>query len=204
MKKMSIEISEERFTCYDDNELLDSIEEGKGFFEGLIEKPPTLEEALYDLGITDHNLPDDKVSKAKRLVKKAKRITEIKSVNLTDDETRAITWYTLQLGKRSLYKIINESISLSRDRENLRKASKFIYLFLSGLRKLPRLQQPQVNELYRGIKTRVPTSETEACGHQCYEDGRSVTWWGFTSTSRSIEKAKKIHKQKSREDAVYY
>ena len=159
---------------------LESLDEAKKFFVGLVRQPPTLAEALNGAGIKNYELR----SSSNEFAQSAMEDPEIKALGLTDDEAGAISSYTLQLeSSKSVYEIINKSLACSRDRNSLMDTRKLIFLFLSGLRKLRRFKPKAGQALYRGFKARVPTTEAEANGHQYYASGRTVTWWGFTSTT---------------------
>ena len=166
-----------------------SLDEDKESFEKYVDSPPTLEEALKALGVPE---PKTAAKDAKEKSKEAKESLDIKFVPLTDDEAGAIACYTFNKIKVRgilLYKVVNTGIVTERKKDILKNYRKFIYLFLCGLRKL---QKYELNSktIYRGIDIRVPKSKTDANGHQWYEKGRTVTWWGFTSTSLSPKVAK--------------
>lgn len=169
-----------RFTYCNDSKNFSSLNEAKELFRELVGTKITLEEALKDAGVLDYK------STAKYGIergKEAKKVLGPSAASLTDDEAGAIVCYTLELEGNSLYKIINSNIVTKRSEKGLQGPKKYIYLFLSGLRKLPRSVFPNNKMLYRGIDTKVPIRKLEAKGHQSYSEGNIVTWWGFTSTS---------------------
>ena len=167
-----------------DLDILDSLDSPKArrFFTRFPTKPPTLEEALRAAGIQNVDIV---VEDSKEYAQEALETPSISSLGLTDDEAGAIACYTLQLpqGVKSPYEVINEGLAGSRNRSTLSTARRLIYLFLNGLRKLPRYRVPAGEMLYRGMKVKVPTTLEEAKGHQYYAKGRTVTWWAFTSTT---------------------
>lgn len=169
-----------RLTSYD-TRIFESLDKTNHIFRGFVEAPPTLEDALKATEIPDY---DNLCKEAKEKGKKAREKLNMSSSFLTNDEAGAIACYTSEPDNGTPpYKIVNEGISTNRSNAGLKKSKKLIYLLLSGLRKLPRTRITPGKKVYRGINIKVPTSEAEANGHQYYECGRKVTWWGFTSTS---------------------
>ena len=171
-----------------DLDAIDSLnsEVSKDMFKGFLRRKPTLEMALREAGVPNHDIVLDN---AMEYADNARDNPEIASLGLTDDEAGAISCYTLQCAKgvKSPYDIINYSLAGSRDRTGLFSTRKLIYLLLSGLRKLPRTRPSRGQMFYRGIRIRVPRTKEEANEHQYYGDGRTVTWWGFTSTTTSLK-----------------
>ena len=175
-----------------DNVVYDSLEKSVKLFKGLPEMKPKLKEALVDIFV-DIGLPNEKIESllndCKEFTNIAREDPKIAKCGLTDDEAGAIICYTHDLGGvKSMYKIINESLAVHRDKKSLLVTRKFIYLLLSGLRKLPPIS-PTTKKVYRGIRVNVPTTNEEATDdktkkvHQFYAEGRTVTLWGFTSTT---------------------
>lgn len=178
----------------EDVESLDS-ETSKGLFRILQTNKPTIVDALRSAGIQNYDII---LKDSEDLAALAKKKPEIKRLELTDDEAGVIACYTLQtsIGIKSPYKVINESISGSRNNTNLMSTRKLIYLLLSGLRKLPHFRPSAGQILYRGLKLKVPQSEEEANGHQYYVIGKNVTWWGFTSTTANFSAINDFIKEK--------
>ena len=168
----------------EENRHFDSLDDAVKLFSGLVDCVPTFEEALSYAEIENQqNITNDSQELARNALKKE----SIKRLGLTFDECVAISCYTQEIdgGKGSPYKVINEGIAVTRNQKSLMKLRKLLFLFISGLRKLPR-SRPTNNVFYRGIKTKAPLSPTEANGHQFYAEGNIVTWWGFTSTSEKV------------------
>ena len=178
-----------------DYDLYSSLDDSKKLFLGLPKSNPTLEMALREAKILDHDII---LENAREFSLIARDDPEIASLGLTDDEAGAISCYTLQTagGLKSPYEVINEGLAGSRNRAGLFSTRKLIYLLLSGLRKLPRFKpSTEPKMLYRGIRRKVPTTKEgatitneggEVITHQYYVDGGTVTWWGFTSTTTSL------------------
>jgi hypothetical protein len=106
---------------------------------------------------------------------------------LTEHEAAAIILYTEQFEPVSLFTVVNEILRDNRDpanrKERLKPLLGYLKLLLKGLRKLPPVSAPL---LYRGIRPRA--------GEDLYtmyktrqDDGQSVSWWGFTSTTRRLQ-----------------
>ena len=193
---MSTEKPEEPKTVYNDKlfdggyEVFDSLNKSVSLFECLPEMKPTLREALVDIGLPNERI-ESILKDCKEFTNKARKVPEIAKCGFSDDEAGAIICYTHDLmGVKSMYKIINESLAVHRDRKSLLATRKLMYLLLSGLRKLPPIS-PTTKKVYRGIRVNVPTTKEEATDdkkvHQFYAEGRTVTFWGFTSTTADLE-----------------
>ena len=141
--------------------------------------------ALRNAGIQDLDIVLDDAMDYAAIAKENEGIA---SLDLTDDEAGAIACYTLQVeGSKSPYSVINECLSGSRNKTNLNSSRRLLFLLLSGLRKLPRFRPSAGQQFYRGIRRKVPQAQEEAKGDQYYAKGRTVTWWGFTSTTADFE-----------------
>lgn len=178
--------TEDRFVSnIEDQEIFDSLDAAKKLFMKLPMSIPTLEQALTEAGLND---VDTILQNSKEFAGIAMEQPEIRALNLTEDEAAAISCYTVQGSKddKSPYEIINGGIANNRSKNSLFTTRKLIFLFLSGLRKLNRYNIEFGKQLYRGLKVKVPLTEGEANGHQYYVTGRTITWWGFTSTSINI------------------
>ena len=176
-----------------DLDIIDSLnsEASMKQFRGLPKFKPTLEDALREAGVPNHDIV---LKNAMEFSSLAREDPEIASLDLTDDEAGAISCYTLESAEdiKSPYEVINQGLAGSRNRTTLFSTRKLIFLLLSGLRKLPRTSPSKGQIFYRGIKKKVPTTQEEANGHQFYAKGRTVTWWGFTSTTTDLEATQKF------------
>ena len=178
-----------------DNVIYNSLDDSREMFNGFLRRKPTLEMALREAGVPNHDIVlDDAMENAD----KARDNPEIAALGLSDDEAGAISCYTLQSaeGVKSPYDIINNGLAGSRNRTGLYSTKRLIFLLLSGLRKLPRTSPSKGQIFYRGIRRKIPTTKEEATKvnkegkveeHQYYSKGRTVTWWAFTSTTTDIE-----------------
>ena len=168
-----------------DLDIFESLDAARAMFENFPVNLPTLDEALRAANVQNYDL----VSKDSiEFAATALRNKDVNSLGLSCEEAAAISCYTLQLkGAKSPFEVINEGLAGSRNRSTLLSTRRLIFLFLSGLRKLPRFAPPVGQQLFRGIKKKVPVKESEANGHQFYAKGRIVTWWGFTSTTTDFD-----------------
>ena len=201
---MSFTHSSQAFSsCAEDIDILDSLDAARAMFEALPASPPTLDEALRAANIQNYDL----VSKDSReFAAKALRNKDVNSLGLSDNEAAAISCYTLQSlqGTKSPYEIINEGLAGSRNRSTLLSTRRLIFLFLNGLRKLPRFMPSFGQQFYRGIRRRVPTTPAEANGHQYYAEGRTVTWWGLHVHNNRPQCHKCLHQRCCRKHALQH
>ena len=161
-------------------------------------KPPTMRDALEDM-----NVPEDVINET---IKEMEYFIEYrqkdkslpKKLPASHDELNAIYCYSkgpLDTAEvYNMFDLINKALyTKTNKREAVRPYRKYIYLLLSGLRKLPRTV-PDDNIIYRALKTYVTTEEG---GEDIpYGVDRVKTWWGFTSTSVQREAALRFLKDR--------
>ena len=168
---------------------------------------PTLEEALVHMFISS-GLPEKKAYKfqseiindSKIIIKQNFEKIKVKYPLLSFEDAQIISSYTCELeGKDnnySPYKILNTSLVSQNRKDGIKKISKYFFILLSALRKLPKYYPDEKAKfLYRCIKTKV---------NQKYDPFRPEfipyirdpnnpdkikTFWGFTSTSPRIDLA---------------
>lgn len=194
-----MEQTRERFTLYNgDPDIFEDLDTVNDMFVQFTQRPPSLADALMEAGVQNTSLAFQHAMEFGRYALKEPSISQL---GLTEDEAGALAAYTLQWagGVKSPCEAVNEALCSARDRDrrSITSGSKLIYLFLSGLRKLPKARPESGKCLYRGVCTRVPLSKEEACSsiasancccyncerRQAYIPGHFVTWWGFTTTS---------------------
>ena len=104
--------------------------------------------------------------------------------NVTVDDAAAIAMYTYDFGFEKLeknpYRIINKNIA-SRNFSGLQDIKDLIFLVLTALRKLPRVEG---KTLYRGVRADVNTDEDH------YSEDNTITWPALSSTSPSMKSTK--------------
>jgi hypothetical protein len=94
---------------------------------------------------------------------------------LTIDESASIMLYTMSWRplEKCLYTALNATLR-SKDRDKLHPWFLYLKLFLTALSRLPSKNQ----HVYRGVKSDL---------YQHYPKGNSVVWWGFSSSTDSID-----------------
>ena len=170
----------------------ESINKYKFLFSNYEKKIPTLSEALIQM-YKSLNLNDKLINElTKEIIEKCKEridplFKEIKMNydNITKEDAYIICSYTYesQFQKFSPYKILNINL-VSDDRKNgVKNVSKYLYILLKSLRKLPRYY-PKNKYLYRCLTCLVNISpESNKNKNLSYIEGNTKTFWGFTSTS---------------------
>ena len=197
---MEIEEKNPSLYFYNENECHqkdESIDNYKYLFKNYYQNPPTLEEALYQMFTSKG--ADDKLSKEliERLLLKVQTIinnnlNEIKSQypNITEEDAKIIASYTCEAYKNiySPYRLTNTNLVEDDRSSGVNNVSKYIFLLLSSLRKLNRYS-PDKRGLYRCIKTNVKLFDLSN-PYNSYSQGNRKTFWGFTSTTTALNKAK--------------
>ena len=172
-----------------------SINDFKELFTEYENNTPTLEEALYQMYISSNFEEQRSKDSAKKIVKKCKdKINEIYryndkydnflgSLKITKEEACIICSYTyeskIEEEKDFIpYKILNTNLLSEDKKHGLEKISKYLYILLKALRKLPKFYMDSTNRyLYRCIKKRI---KEEVNG---YHSGGIKTFFNFTSTT---------------------
>ena len=130
----------------EDNNKSESINNYKYFFESYESKLPTLSEALEQM-FKSKNLDDEYVNELikdifdkcrKKINKNYDRINN-KYKNISRDDAYIICAYTCESKKKvfSPYKILNKNLVSENREEGVENISKYLYIFLKTLRKLP-------------------------------------------------------------------
>lgn len=121
-------------------------------------------------------------------------MSKIKAMNpdLTFNDAQIISSYTCEFENDknfNTYSILNRNL-VSTDRQaGLKKISKYLYIFLNALRKLPRFYpKEKPNCLYRCILTKIDHVNN-------YIIGKEKTFWAFTSTSPDVKTAYRFLKK---------
>ena len=181
------------FYCEEEeNNREESINKYKNIFMNYESNPPSLSEALrqmFESCELDKNkvkeLIDDILNKCKNRIEPDFEIIKKKYENITKEDAYIICSYTCELKERkySPYRILNQNL-VSDDRKNgVLNISKYLYIFLKALRKLPRYY-PKNNYLYRCLTVKVNISKDPNKEKMVpYISGNIKTFWGFTSTS---------------------
>ena len=176
----------------EDNNNDESVNKYKNLFSNYENNPPTLKEALKQMfkssnleNSKTNELIEDILDKCKERINPEYDEIKKKYDNITKEDAYIICSYTCEsLDKTySPYRILNQSL-VSDDRQNGgRNISKYIFIFLKSLRKLPRYY-PENKYLYRCLTCKVNLSKDPNNEKIIpYILGNKKTFWGFTSTS---------------------
>ena len=92
---------------------------------------------------------------------------------LTREESAAVFLYTMDGGDNSFYRVLNEALR-SENRRTLRPWFGYLKLFDTALAKLPTVQEC----IWRAVNGNII---------QKFKKGETVTWWGVSSCSTSLE-----------------
>jgi len=128
----------------------------------------SLEEALIPVSSI---LGDD----WKRYVNIPKKYCNHSEHGLTIDELAAIMLYTMEWGasEPSIYMILNATLR-SEDRHKIKPWFSYLKLILTALHKLPSYE----GTVWRRLSLNM---------NKMYLKGQTITWWGFSSTTRQME-----------------
>lgn len=186
------------FCCdNENNEKEESIDNYKDLFIDYINNHPTLEEALHQLfksgGVPaneiDEYIKDIKDNAKEFLIDDKDRKYKIKEKypNITVEESFIIFSYTSEAKdpEFSPYKILNRNLVSENRKEGLKKISKYLYLLLMAIRKLPKYYPNNEKKyLYRCINVKVKILFDHYNPKFIpYIRGNTKTFWTFTSTS---------------------
>jgi len=182
------------FSEIEDTNRNESINRYKNILLSYIDNPPSLSEALKQM-FKSRNLNDIKVEDLTNEVLN-NCIDHVENIfsrikdkynNISKEDAYIICSYTYECIEDEYcpYKILNENLVSQDRKEGVRKISKYLYIFLKALRKLPRYRPNIENKyLYRCIRRKVKVSEDENNPQSLpYKKGNLKTFWSFTSTS---------------------
>ena len=164
----------------------------KILFEDYEHNPPSLSDALNQM-FKSSNLDDKKIKlltkdildKCKLAIDEKFNIINQKFNNITKDDAYIICSFTIEANDRQYcpYKLLNTNLN-SFNRENgLKNISKYLYLLLKSLRKLPRYYPSKNNKyFYRGITPQLNISKNDFNDDSnSYFIGSKKTFLGITS-----------------------
>ena len=155
---------------------------------------PTLTEALNQM-FQSKNLDNNKVNELtndildKCKIKMDLKFDEIKKKynNISKDDAYIICSYTCESKEKkySPYRILNQNLVSENRKNGVENISKYLYIFLKSLRKLPRYYPIKPNKyLYRCISHKVNLAKDPFNDKLIpYINGNKKIFWGFTSTS---------------------
>ena len=208
MNFMNPDLTNSSLCFYDDNESIqtkETIDNYKYLFEQYYQKRPTLFEALDQMFKSSG--ADDKKSKGliDHILHKVQiflnnNFNQIKDKypNIKIEDAQIISSYTCEIEPAyNPYKLTNTNLVKDDRFSGVSNVSKYIFLLLSTLRKLNKYYPDgQQNLLYRCIKTNVKLLDPFN-QYNSYFEGNKKTFWGFTSTTISMEKARRFLKREN-------
>ena len=179
------------FYCKEeDNNREESINRYKNIFTNYEKNIPSLSEALTQMFISSYldkkkvdELNKDIITKCKVRIDPDFDLIKSKYENITKEDAYIICSYTCESIDReySPYKILNKNLVSNNRQNGVNNISKYLYIFLAALRKLPRYY-PENKMLYRCLTCKVNLSENNK-EIVPYKIGNKKTFWGFTSTA---------------------
>ena len=172
----------------------ESIDNYKDLFLPLVEKSPTLEEAIDQLLKSEKLEEEDVHLKRTKIIKESMKIVEknferIVKVhpNVTKDEALVISTYCYEDEdyRCSLYKILNKNI-VSQDRRNgISNVYKYCFLLLKSLRHL-NIIKLDGQFLFRVLGAKVTDIRDKNPNYIPYKEGNIKTFLSFISTSLKV------------------
>ena len=183
------------FYCEEeDNNREESINNYKDLFSDYENNMPTLSEALNQMFQSANlneqkanELTEDILSKCKKVIAPAFNEIKNKYDKISKNDAYIICAYTCESKEKkySPYKILNKNMVSDNRKNGLKNISKYLYIFLKSLRKLPRYYPTKTNKyLYRSITSKVSLNK-DIFNEKLvpYIIGNKKTFWGFTSAS---------------------
>ena len=173
----------------EDNEK-ESINKYQNLFTYYEINPPKLSEALIQIFESCklnknqvENLTKDILDKCKRRIDPEFNKIKKNYEKITKEDAYIICSYTCEAKERnySPYRILNQKLVSDDRRNDLTNISKYLYILLKALRKLPRYY-PKNKYLYRSLSIKVNlTKDPYNEKVKPYIKGNIKTFWGFTS-----------------------
>ena len=168
-----------------------SINQYKFLFNDYEDNPPNLSEAITQIYKEALFLNDSIINETinEILNNCQKRIdSEFDTIkkqynNITKEDAYIICSYTYETKNRALspYRLLNQCLTYDDRKNGVSCVSKYLYILLKSLRKLPRYY-PNDKYLYRCLTCHVNISQ-ENNKNTSYFNGNKKTFWAFTSTS---------------------
>ena len=162
-----------------------SIDNYKNLFSSYKYNFPSLEDALHQMyksqninEIKINQLTKDILDKCNKTIEKNFQKIKNKYQNISRNDAQIISSYTCESIEReySPYRILNKNLVESDRQRGVQNVSKYLYILLKSLRKLPTYKLSNNDFLFRAINQKVNVSEKVV-----------KVFWGFTSTSNDKE-----------------
>ena len=170
----------------------ESINEYRNLFTIHENNPPSLSEALTQMFVScklDRNkvneLNEDILKKSKERIEPEFELIKKKYDNITKEDVYIISSYTCQSKEKkySPYRLLNQNLISDDLKSNINNISKYLFIFLKALRKLPRYY-PKNKYLYRCLTIKLCSSkEPNKEKIMPYIKGNIKKSFGFISTS---------------------
>ena len=141
----------------DDNNKEVSLNKYKYIFSNYDKNTPSLSEALIQmyksLNLEDkkiQELVNDIINKCKERIDPEFDSIKMKYINITKEDAYIICSYTCEAETKIFcpYKLLNTNLTMDDRKNGVRNISKYLYILLKSLRKLPRFY-PKDKHLYR-------------------------------------------------------
>ena len=166
-------------------------------FESYYENPPSLDEALSEMytlsnvsKIKVKDLVYEIISCCEKKMEDRKNEINNKYTNITKQEAIIICSYTYECDDKSYspYKILNKNLVSQNRKNGLKIVSKYFFIFLQALRKLPKyFPDKESGYLYRCINKHINYKIDPFDNKSIpYIVGNKKTFWSFTSTSVNL------------------
>ena len=182
----------------EENEKEESISKYNDLFEKYINNKPALNIALYEMYILSNLSKEKAIDLTNDILQKCKNWVDLnlaqitnKYQNISRDDAFIITSYTCESKEPnySPYKILNNNLVSNNRKNGLKIISKYFFILLYTLRKLPRYYPIQTKGyLFRCINKQI-NYKIDPFNPRAipYMQGNRKTFWGFTSTSPNIK-----------------
>ena len=168
-----------------------TVNDYKKLFEKYEHNPPSLQESLYQMfkssNLDDKNIElfiNEIMDKCKECIDSKMNEINKKFKKITKDDAYIICSYTVDIKDPiyNPYKLLNKYLS-NPNKNEIIKISKYLYILLKSLRKLPRYY-PDNKYLYRCIRQHVPIKEDPFNKELVpFVVGNKKTFYGFISTN---------------------
>ena len=176
----------------------ESINNYKYIFIEYSKEPPSLSDSLKQMfisyGATEEKskeLIKDIISKIDIIINRNLNQIKEKYPRITLEDSKIISSYTCESKdkKFSPYKILNENLISDNRKESMKNISKYLFIFLKSLRKLPRYYPNKKEKyLYRFINSKVNLDYDKFNKKIVpYIVGNTRTFWGFISSYPDIK-----------------
>jgi len=182
------------YTEEEDNNKEESINNYKDLFSSFENNLPTLSEALNQMFKSaklnekrTNELTKDILDKCEKTIDPKYDEIKKKYNNISKDDAYIICAYTCESEDTSYspYRLLNQNLVSDNRKNGAKNISKYLYIFLKAIRKLPRYYPTKDKKyLYRCITHKV-NIEKDSYNDKLvpYKINNKKTFWGFTSTS---------------------